>query len=62
MAVMYCFSLEVVAKLCYKYTMIAIRMILYIDQDLMASMNCQKEWTKILKNQNAIWQVQSGLK
>jgi hypothetical protein len=46
-------SLEVMA-MSYIYQMIAIRMILIIIQDIQANMNYQKEWKKILKNQNAI--------
>ena len=52
-AAMYYFSLEM--AMCYLYQIIAIRIIiLNIDQDIIANINNQKEWTKILMNQNAI--------
>jgi hypothetical protein len=49
------YSLDIkILAMCYIYQMIAIRIILYMIQDIMAFMNYQKEWTDNLKNQNAI--------
>ena len=61
-AVMYYFSLEM--AMCYLCQIIAIRIIiLNIDQDLMANMKYQKEWTKILKNQKkSLLNVNADLK